>query len=339
MPIGPHEAALWKPAGDGAVDCFLCAHRCHIVPSKRGICRARANVEGKLATLVYGRLIARHVDPIEKKPLFHFLPGTPSYSIATVGCNFQCGFCQNWQISQWPRSGEGEMPGEPATPEDVVAAAEENRCASIAYTYTEPTIFYEFARDVGRLARRAGLKNVFVTNGYMTPEAIGEMIEWLDAANVDLKAWKDSFYRTVCKARLDPVTTAIRLLHEAGVHVEVTTLLVPGQNDDPNDLKGIAEFLVSVTPEIPWHVTRYHPDFQVRSPPPTPMATLERALEIGRRAGLRFVYAGNVAGMQDTICPSCGETVIARVGLSVVAENLRGNACGKCGTALPIIRP
>ena len=334
---GRHEAALWRPAAEGAVDCGLCAHRCRITPGRRGICKVRENQGGRLVTLTYGRIVAQHVDPIEKKPLFHFLPGSTSYSIAAVGCNFQCGFCQNWQISQWPRSGRGELPGEPASPETIVEAARRHGCASVSYTYTEPTIFYEYARDTGRLARRAALRNVFVTNGFMTAEAVSEMAEWLDAANVDLKAWQDAFYRTFCKARIEPVKEAIRGLVDAGVHVEVTTLLVPGQSDAPEDLRGIAEFLASLSPDLVWHVTRFHPDFEMRDVRPTPLGSIERALAIGREAGLKFVYAGNVAGHQDTVCPKCGWTAIARHGFSVTMENLRGAACGHCGAALPII--
>jgi pyruvate formate lyase activating enzyme len=334
---GRHGAALWKPADGGAVDCFLCEHRCHIAVGNRGICRVRQNAAGELVTRVYGRLIAQHVDPIEKKPLFHFLPGSESYSVAAVGCNFQCGFCQNWQISQAPRAAAGEMPGDPARPETIVDAAQRHRCASISYTYTEPTIFYEMARDIGRLARRRGLKNIFVTNGFMTPEAILEMAEWLDAANVDLKSWQDSFYRQVCKGRLEPVKASIRLLHERGVHVEVTTLLVTGRNDSAEDLKGIAGFLADISADLVWHVSRYHPDFEMTEPPATPLEKVEEAVAIGRAAGLQYVYAGNVAGSQNTVCPLCGAVVVERVGLSARVVNLRGAACGGCGAALPFI--
>ena len=338
MPSSPaHEAALWKPAAGNAADCFLCEHRCHVAPGRRGVCAVRENQGGRLVTLVYGRAIARNVDPIEKKPLFHFLPGSRSYSIAAVGCNFQCGFCQNWQISQWPR-GKGEaMPGEPASPEAIVRAAKEYRCKSISYTYTEPTIFFEYARDIGRLARAAGLRNIFVTNGFMTPEALDAMAEWLDAANVDLKAWKDDVYRRVCKGRLEPVKASIRGMVALGLHVEVTTLVVPGLNDADDDLRGIAEFLAAVSADLPWHVSRYHPDFEMTEPGPTPIETIERAIALGREAGLKFVYGGNIMGSQDTVCPSCGETVLSREGFAVSSRNLRDGACGRCGGALPII--
>jgi len=337
MPTQAHTADLWKAADGGAVDCFLCAHRCHIALGARGVCRVRENQGGTLATLVYGRVIARHVDPIEKKPLFHFLPGSTAYSIATAGCNFQCGFCQNWQISQWPRQGRGEMPGETVDPADVVAEALRSGCASISYTYTEPTIFFEYARDVAVLARDAGLRNTFVTNGFMTAEALDETAGWLDAANVDLKAWQDAFYRKVCKARLEPVKESIVRMHARGIAVEVTTLLVPGQNTDPADLTGIAEFLASVSVDLPWHVTRFHPDYQDQETPATPAETMEQAIAIGRGAGLRYVYAGNIAGSQDTVCPSCGAAVIERRGMGVSRTRLRGSACGGCGAQLPLV--
>ncbi len=332
-----HDADLWTPAEDGYVDCFLCAHRCHVAKGKAGFCQVRRNVDGQLYSLVYGKVIAHHVDPIEKKPLFHFLPGTRAYSVATVGCNFRCGFCQNWQISQWPRQRPGEMPGEPMTPDAVVAAATRQACASISYTYTEPTIFFEYARDVGRLAREAGLKNSFVTNGYATPEAVDAMADWLDAANVDLKAFDDAFYRRLCKASLDPVKATIRRLHAAGIHVEVTTLLIPGRNDGADVLKALAEFLASVSPDLPWHVSRFHPDYDMNDTVPTPVETIEKALVTGRDAGLRFVYAGNVFGWQDTVCPSCGSVVIERSGFGVSRQDLRGDACGHCGVALPLV--
>jgi pyruvate formate lyase activating enzyme len=345
-----HEAALWKPADGGYADCFLCAHRCHIAPGKIGVCQVRRNEGGRLVSLVYGRVIAHHVDPIEKKPLFHFLPGSRAYSIATVGCNFQCGFCQNWQISQWPRSGagagaaSGDMPGEPMDQAEVVAEARQTGCASVSYTYTEPTIFFEFARDCGLLACQAGLKNSFVTNGYQTPETIEAMAGWVHAANVDLKAWSDEFYKRLCKARVEPVKEAIRLMHAAGIHVEVTTLLVPGENDAPDHLKAIAEFLAGISPDLVWHVTRFHPDFDMQEKPPTPVGTIEQAIRAGREAGLRYVYAGNIAGRQDTRCPGCGTVVIERPAFGVTnlraarpAPDGRHMACGHCGKVLPII--
>lgn len=332
----PHKALLWKPAAENAVDCFLCAHRCHIKPGKRGVCRVRENRDGTLRTLVYGKLIAANVDPIEKKPLFHFLPGTRSFSIATVGCNFQCDFCQNWQISQAARS--DEIQGEYTEPEAVVRAAQENGCPSISYTYTEPTIYFEYAIACARAARAQGIRNVFVTNGYQTPETIEQMTGLIDAANVDLKAFNDSFYRARCKARLKPVLEAIRLLHQAGVHVEVTTLLIPQFNDDAEELKRLAEFLSGISPDLPWHVSRYHPDYEFDRAPTTPTDRILQALEIGRQAGLRYLYAGNLPGGDEhTRCPHCRNVVIERAGFRARTVGLKGAACAQCGRELPLV--
>jgi pyruvate formate lyase activating enzyme len=332
------EAMLYRKAEGSYCDCFLCAHRCHIAPGKRGVCRVRENREGTLYSLVYGKLVAAHVDPIEKKPLYHFMPGSTSYSIATAGCNFQCDFCQNWQISQSVR--EGDIPGRRTGPEEVVQAAESHRCASISYTYTEPTIFFEYAHDCARLARDRGIRNVFVTNGYETPETVEKMTGLIDAANVDLKAFDDGFYRDRCKARLAPVKESIRLMRKAGIHLEVTTLLIPGYNDDPDELKRLTEFLAGVSPDIPWHVSRYHPDYQFDHAAATPPEAIFRAIEIGREAGLCYLYAGNLpAGEhENTHCPKCNATVISRSGFSARITGLKGAACAACGEQLPIIR-
>ena len=332
-----HEAMLYKKGEEASCDCFLCAHRCHIKPGKRGVCRVRENREGTLYSLVYGMLIAAHVDPIEKKPLYHFLPGSRSFSIATIGCNFRCDFCQNWQISQAAR--EEEIAGEYTAPEEVVRTAKSHRCPSISYTYTEPTIYFEYAHDCARLAKAEGIRNNFVTNGYQTPETIEKMAGLIDAANVDLKAFNDAFYRERCKARLNPVCEAIRLMHKAGIHVEVTTLLIPGYNDDPVELKQLAEFLASVSVDMPWHVSRYHPDYKFDHAPVTPAEIIFRALEVGKQAGLRYIYAGNLPAedYENTHCPGCGTTVIERVGFSARLVGLEGAKCKKCGTILPLI--
>jgi pyruvate formate lyase activating enzyme len=355
---GPHEAMLYRKAEEDSCDCFLCSHRCHIKPGKRGVCRVRENRAGTLYTLVYGKLIAAHVDPIEKKPLYHFLPGTSSFSIATVGCNFQCDFCQNWQISQAAHSTvsgverlraalstaeraarESEIAGEFTTPEEVVATAKSHRCPSISYTYTEPTIYFEYAADCARLAKAEGIRNVFVTNGYQTPETIEKMAGLIDAANVDLKAFNDKFYRERCKARLEPVCRAIRLMHEAGIHVEVTTLLIPEFNDDEGELRRLAEFLAGVSVDIPWHVSRYHPDYQFDRAPVTPSETIFHALAMGRKAGLKYLYAGNIAGddFENTRCPNCKALLIRRAGFSAQAVGLSGSKCKQCGIPLPIV--
>jgi pyruvate formate lyase activating enzyme len=329
------EAMLWDPAADGVVHCRLCAHRCVIRPGKRGVCAVRENRDGRLVTLVYGEVVAAHDDPIEKKPLFHVLPGSRALSVATPGCNFRCGFCQNWQISQAPREGGGGISGEPFPPEAVVRAALDLGCRSVSYTYTEPTIFFEYAYETARLARAAGLLNSFVTNGYMTAEALEAIRPYLDAANVDLKAFDDGTYKKVCGARLEPVLETIRGLKAAGVWVEVTTLVVPGLNDGETELEAIARFIASVDLEIPWHVSRFHPDFEYTQAPATPVATLRAAAAAGRRAGLAHIYVGNVPdGSEDTACRTCGTVLIRRRGFTVTANVLRGSLCPTCGTAL-----
>ena len=330
------EARLWDKAEEGAVACRLCAHRCVIKPGKRGVCAVRENRDGRLVTLVYGEVVAAHVDPIEKKPLYHFLPGSKALSIATPGCNFRCGFCQNWQISQAPRRKGGGIAGEPFPPEAVVRAAVEGDCRSISYTYTEPTIFFEYAADTARAAREAGLLNNFVTNGYMTAEALEVMRPTLDAANVDLKAFKDETYKKVCGARLEPVLDSIRLMKTLGIWVEVTTLVVPGMNDGPDELEAIARFIASVDPDMPWHISRFHPDFEYTQAPPTPLATLRAAAAAGRREGLRYIYVGNVPGeSEDTLCRTCGVLLIRRRGFSVISNALKDSHCPSCGTVLP----
>lgn len=331
------EGMLWR-ARDRDVLCYLCAHRCTIAEGARGLCGVRQNVEGRLYSLVYGKLISSAVDPIEKKPLFNFLPGTRSYSIATAGCNFFCDFCQNWQISQITHQG-GAIRGEDFTPEDVVAQARANGCASISYTYTEPTIFFEFAYDTAGLGRQAGLKNVFVTNGYQTPETVGKMAEVIDAANVDLKSFSDDFYKRRCRARLAPVLEAIRQMHARGIFLELTTLVIPGENDSPGELKQLAEFIASVSPTIPWHVSRFHPDYKLDDRGWTPADTVFGAVEIGKAAGLKYVYAGNLAAgeHEHTYCPGCGSMVIRRSGFSSSKVGLKGKACSKCGKELDLV--
>jgi pyruvate formate lyase activating enzyme len=330
------EALLWDPAGQGTVVCRLCAHRCVIKPGKRGLCAVRENREGRLVTLVYGEVVAAHADPIEKKPLFHFLPGSTALSIAAPGCNFRCGFCQNWQISQAPRRGGGGIAGEPFPPEAVVRAAVDRGCRSVSYTYTEPTVFFEYALETARLAREAGLLNSFVTNGYMTAEALEVLRPVLDAANVDLKAFNDGTYRKVCGARLEPVLDSIRRMKALGIWVEVTTLVVPGLNDADPELSAIAGFIASVDPDIPWHVSRFHPDYEYTRAPATPVATLRAAAAAGRREGLRHIYVGNVPGeSEDTACRVCGTALIRRRGFTVLADVLADSRCPTCGTALP----
>jgi len=332
------EAILYTKREDGKAACVLCSHRCVIADGKRGVCGVRVNHDGTLYTLAYGKVIAQHLDPIEKKPLFHFLPGTFSYSVATIGCNFRCGFCQNWEISQFRTNGE-DFPGKSLSPETAVQEATKAGCVSISYTYTEPTIFFEYAYDIAILAHEKGIKNVFVTNGYQTPETIEKMTGVIDAANVDLKSFSDEFYRKVCSARLQPILDAIQLMCQAGIHVEVTTLVVPDENDSEDELREIARFLFDVSPDLPWHLSRFYPNYQQLRTPPTPGETIRKAVAIGREQGLRYVFAGNLPGEgdEDTVCPHCGEVVIARTGYSIHTLRLKGSRCGNCGAALPII--
>ena len=314
------------------MQCGLCAHRCLIAPERRGICAVRENRDGVLYTLVYDRLIAQNVDPIEKKPLFHFLPGSLSFSIATAGCNFRCKHCQNADISQLPRERGGSVPGQPVGPAQIVAAALQTGCASISYTYTEPTVFFELAFDTARMAVEQGLRNVFVTNGYITAEALREIRPYLHAANIDLKAFTDDFYRTICGARLQPVLDSIRRYYDLGIWIEITTLVIPGHNDSSEELGRIAEFIRSVDPNIPWHVSRFHPTYKLTDQPRTPLQSLQKAREIGLAAGLRHVYEGNVPGEgEDTVCGNCGTTVVRRYGFSIKRNDIRSGNCGSCG--------
>ncbi len=326
------EARFWESREEQKVQCHLCAHECQIDPGKRGICRVRENRDGILYSLVYGKIISEDIDPIEKKPLYHFLPGSRSYSIATVGCNFQCLHCQNYEISQCPRLHEGKIIGQERTPEDIVAAAIASKSATISYTYTEPTIFMEFAQDTARLARARGVRNVFVSNGFMTESSAKALAEVIDADNVDLKSFRDEHYRQICKARLQPVLDTIVHLKQLGVWLEVTTLVIPGLNDSTEELTDIARFIKGVGVGVPWHVTAFYPIYKMLDRPPTPMATLLKAREIGFKAGLRYVYTGNIPGKggESTGCHACGEMLIDRIGFQILRNTLQDGKCPKC---------
>ena len=334
------EAYLYERLDDNQVKCILCSHRCVIKDGRRGICKVRENEAGVLKTLVYGKLIARHVDPIEKKPLFHFLPGTLSYSIATVGCNFRCRFCQNADIAQMPADHRGAIMGERGEPREVVEAARRAGCRSIAYTYTEPTVFFEFAYETAKLAHEKGIRNVFVTNGYMTAEALKKIDPYLDAANVDLKAFTEKYYKEQCGVRLEHVQATLKMMKSLGIFVEVTTLIVPGLNDDPAELTELAEFIArDLGPDTPWHISRFHPTYKLTDRPPTPVETLTLAREIGLQAGLKYVYTGNVPGnaAENTFCHSCGQTVIERWGFQVGKIRLKNGKCTKCGAEIEVV--
>ncbi|EKD35094.1 MAG: hypothetical protein ACD_75C02061G0004 [uncultured bacterium] len=329
------RASLSVVLDDGTIECQVCGHGCRLREGKRGLCGVRVRRGDRLESLVYGRIIAEHIDPIEKKPLFHVLPGSLSYSIATYGCNFRCLHCQNASISQVSRDMDVESSGILRKPEDIVRLALDNTCRSVSYTYVEPTIFYEFAYDCCVAAVDRGLKNVFVSNGYMTETIAKELAPVLTAINIDLKAFTDDFYRKVCGARLQPVLDNIVRFRELGVWVEVTTLIIPGLNDSTGELTQIASFLAGIDPSIPWHVTGYYPTYKMSgttAPPPTSEKSLRMARQIGLDRGLHHVYAGNRPGSggEDTSCPHCGAILISRQGFRVSSSRLKNGKCPDC---------
>jgi len=323
-----HEALLYEKKGEFA-ECHLCPHGCKIRDGGRGICGVRENKGGILYSLVYNLASSFHIDPIEKKPFFHFLPGSFSFSIATVGCNLSCKFCQNWEISQAPK--DGKIFGKELPPEKIVKLAKENGCKSISYTYTEPTIFFEYAYDTARLAKKEGLYNNFVTNGYISKEALEMIAPYLDACNVDLKG-DDNFYRNLCSARQKPILSSIRLMKELGIWVEITTLLIPEKNTKEEILLDIASFIKEIGEETPWHLSRFHPNYKMLDISPTPLSFIEKAREIGNKVGLRYVYSGNIPGDigENTYCYSCKERLISRFGFSVLSNFLKNGACPNC---------
>jgi len=321
------EAMFYSLIDNDKVKCELCPHQCEILPGKRGICRVRENRDGVLYSLNYQRLIAAHIDPIEKKPLFHFYPGSNSYSIAAIGCNFRCLHCQNWTISQVERD---IIKGEAISPDKILEDAIRNDCLSISYTYTEPTIYYETAYDTSKIAHEKGLKNIFVTNGYISPEPLKNIAPYLDAANIDLKAMNEKFYRDVCGAKLQPVLDSIKLYYQLGIWIEVTTLIIPGYNDNRDELRQIASFIANIDESIPWHVTAFYPTYKLNDAPPTPSTTLERAYNIGKEEGLKYVYQGNIGQGENTYCPSCGKLLVKREFFNT--KNLiKEKQCPSCG--------
>jgi len=326
------EALLFDKGDNQQLTCRLCAHLCVIGPGHRGRCGVRENRDGVLYSLVYGHTIARHVDPIEKKPLYHFYPGSRSFSIATPGCNMHCHWCQNAGISQVPRNLTFPV-GDAMSPQQIVAATQRSASRSIAYTYTEPTVFFEYSYATARLAHAAGIANVFVSNGYMTAEMLDLFQPYLDAANIDLKSFRDPTYRKYAGASLQPVLDSLKQLHDLGIWLEVTTLIIPGINDDPQELKELAEFIVSeLGAETPWHVSRFYPQYKLEHLPPTPPATITQAVEIGRAAGLAHIYAGNLGMDNNTLCPGCGACLIERRGFDLRRNRIATqNSCPDCG--------
>ena len=329
------EAMFYKTESNGNVRCTLCRFNCLIGDGSRGICAVRENHGGTLYSLVYGKICAEHADPIEKKPLFHVMPGSTSYSIATMGCNFHCRHCQNYAISQVDRN--TPVDGRERTPQEIVQRALDNKCSSISYTYTEPTVFYEFAYDTARLAKEAGLKNIFVTNGYIGKEALATISPFLDAANIDLKGFSETFYRDVVHARLSEVIDSIIEYRHQEIWLELTTLIIPGFNDSDAELQGIADFIVAhLGADTPWHVSQFYPTYKLTERVRTPVAVLRRASDIGLAAGLRYVYKGNVPGEdgEHTTCPSCATLLIKRHGYMIETNRISNGCCPDCGAVI-----
>lgn len=360
------EALLWNKDSDvdNGVRCGLCAHRCRIAPNRRGRCAVRVNKNGVLRTSAYGRAVARNADPIEKKPLYHFLPASKTYSIATVGCNFKCAFCQNHSISQAAEllgigvdndvvdtvdtdtadtvdtdivgtdtdDADNDLYGDPMTPKDIVNAAMRYGCPSVSFTYTEPTVFFEYALDTAKAAKAAGLKTVFVSNGFMTAECIDAAAPYLDACNIDLKSFSDDFYKKICGAAIAPVLESLRAIREAGIWLEVTTLVIDGLNDSDEELADIAGFIANdLGIDTPWHVSGFYPRYKMPNAPLTGEASIERACKIGSAYGLRHVYGGNINIYQNTLCPNCGAALIGRFGYKTKIMNLTpAGTCAAC---------
>ncbi|MBN2587617.1 MAG: AmmeMemoRadiSam system radical SAM enzyme [Candidatus Fermentibacteraceae bacterium] len=314
------------------VQCVLCPHMCRLDPGQRGRCRVRLNAEGELVSLVYGRPVAVHVDPVEKKPLFHFLPGADVFSIATAGCNLRCDFCQNWEISQ--AAPEDVAPYD-LSPEAVMENAKEYGCRAIAYTYTEPVVYFEYARDCARLARDEGIANILVTAGYINPGPLSELSRYIDAANVDLKSMSDDYYREVCGGTLDPVLDTIMALKESGTWVEITNLVVPTLNDDAEDIDAVSRWVLeNAGPDTPLHFSRFFPMYRLADLAPTPLDTLADARQRAVDMGLHFVYVGNAVTPEGMVtrCPACGHVLIRRQGYEVELTGISNGLCDSCSS-------
>lgn len=335
----PHlkKAVLWESQESQKVRCCLCNWRCDVADGRLGRCHVRKNIGGILYSLNFDKLCSANADPIEKKPLFHFQPGSQSFSIAAPGCNFRCVFCQNWQVSQMPYF-QNDLEGSECSPEKIIAAAVQSGCKSVAYTYTEPTIFMELCAETAILAKQAGLANVFVSNGFMTIEAIDFAKSWLDGINIDLKAFTEDYYHDLCKAKLKPVLDTIRhIARKTDIWMEITTLIVPGQNDSDDELRAIAEFIaMEASVDVPWHVSRFYPHYKMTNGEPTDERILERAYDIGKETGLRYVYLGNCPGVraESTYCHSCGELLIERSGYRVQKKRIKDYSCPMCGAEI-----
>lgn len=332
-------AWLSSKLSDGRIACEACSQHCKLSEGEYGICGIRKVENGELYLLTYGLAAALNIDPIEKKPMFHFLPDSKVFSFGTVGCNFSCQFCQNADISQYPKEHDHEIFGRPLSPKDAVALALEHGCQSIAYTYNEPVVFFEYTYDTARLAHEAGLKNIYVTSGYETHQAIDTIAPYLDGMNIDIKSYSQPFYKDICGASLKPVLDTIEYAHKKGIWIETTTLLIPGLNDSEEEIRSIAEFQASLDPSMPWHISAFHPMYKMNDVPRTPASTLSRAYEIGKEAGLKYVYVGNIddESRESTYCPSCHKMVIGRhghIGQFVTNHLVEKNHCPACGSEI-----
>ncbi len=327
------EAAFYRKSKGNSVDCFLCSRRCHIPEGATGTCRVRKNIGGKLYAMTYAKPVSISLDPIEKKPLFHFLPGTKSLSLATVGCNFRCLFCQNWEISQasWDKGPQEEVP-----PEEIARLARERGAPSISFTYNEPTVFYEYARDIAALAHESGIKTTYITNGYMTKEMLADFRE-LDAANVDIKG-NEKFYRDVCGGvEMEHVLETIKTMRKKKIWVEATNLIIPGYNDDDGSIRQISEFCRDTDPDMPLHFTAFYPQYKMLDTPPTPREALVRARKIALDEGVKYSYCGNTYPgdpYENTYCPNCGALLVERHGFSLVKNNIKNGRCPECGAKI-----
>ncbi|MCD6169942.1 MAG: AmmeMemoRadiSam system radical SAM enzyme [Candidatus Latescibacteria bacterium] len=329
------EAMHYVKLGRRAVRCELCPWSCTVGEGQKGLCKVRKNVDGTYYTLVYANPCAVHVDPIEKKPFFHFLPGTGAFSIATAGCNIECKFCQNWDISQ---VGPERLRNLYLPPERTAQLAHQAGVKSIAYTYSEPVVFYEYVLDTSIAAKELGLKNVVVSNGFINPKPMEQWCKYLDAVKIDLKAYSDNYYERICSARLQPVLDTLKLLKQLGMWFEIVYLVVPTENDSDDEFKGVCNWIAeNLGTDVPLHFSRFYPAYKMRNYPPTPVKTLERARRIARETGLNYVYIGNVAGSEaeNTRCPKCGKVVVRRRGYSVLEVNLKEGKCGFCGCRIP----
>lgn len=335
------ESRLYKKLKNNITQCETCEQKCALKENEVGDCGVRKNIKGRLMVLNYEKAISLQIDPVEKKPLFHFQPASYSLSMATVGCNFTCKFCQNADISQWTQDKREQenLPGQKISPKEIVQKAKDTGCKSIAYTYTEPTVFFEYALDTMKEAHKNNIKNVWVTNGFMSEKCLEKIFPFLDAAAVDLKSFSNNFYQDICSGRLKPVLRNLKTIKEKGVWLEIITLIIPGENDTPAELKKIAEFIHNeLGPSTPWHVSGFRPAYKMKNKSPTPLSKIKQAYKVGKKANLKYVYAGNIRKpeLTNTLCANCGKTIIERTGFQATRLD-KASKCPKCGEVIDII--